>query len=117
MSCPRPGEECNEFMCGNSVNMICMNKKNTLAYEIACKYMALTEIYNRNLTDLRSQYDQTGAFVANGINSSSNKYALELLTELRREYCIEPKDINKEIRNHNYYSAQKWIDEYERLWE
>lgn len=23
MSCPRPGKECNEFMCGNSVEGVC----------------------------------------------------------------------------------------------
>lgn len=27
MNCPRPGKECNEFMCGNSVEGMCQENK------------------------------------------------------------------------------------------
>lgn len=27
MSCPRPGKKCNEFMCGNSIDGICVSDK------------------------------------------------------------------------------------------
>ena len=32
MSCPRPGEKCNEFMCGSSVEGICQEQ------EIVCNF-------------------------------------------------------------------------------
>ena len=38
---------------------------NQKKYYFACKYMALTEIFDRKLTDLRSPYDPTEAFVLN----------------------------------------------------
>lgn len=38
MNCPRPGKECNEFMCGSSVDGICQRN------EIKCDFCS--EIYN-----------------------------------------------------------------------
>ena len=34
MNCPRPGKECNEFMCGSSVEGICASKKENENQEI-----------------------------------------------------------------------------------
>ena len=87
--------------------------KNTYFYKIACKYMALTELYDRNLTDMRSRYDPTQAFIPDNITYSlSCIYAKKLKEELMR-YSF--KFVAKEIQKYNNYSAQKWIDEYERL--
>lgn len=33
MSCPRPGEKCNEFMCGFSIDGICGGLKNNTSFK------------------------------------------------------------------------------------
>lgn len=47
MSCPRPGKECNEFMCGNSIDGICVSDK-----ENDCEFCNV--IYNAD--ELKRQY-------------------------------------------------------------
>lgn len=90
-----------------------------LPYTLACLYMGATEEYDRTLTDERSRYDPTEAFVYsyyNDIRFSSNRYAADLRLKISREYCISWKDIQNEIQKHNNYSAQYWVDEYRRIW-
>ena len=87
-------------------------------YKIACKYMALTELYDRSLTDMRSRYDPTQAFLyCNEIRSESNGYAAFVRNKIMKDYCVLWKEIQSEICRHNNYSAQHWIDEYERIWK
>lgn len=45
-NCPRPGKECNEFMCGNSIDGICQENK------IKCDFC--NTIYNAS--ELKRQY-------------------------------------------------------------
>lgn len=79
--------------------------------------MGMTEEYDRTLTDMRSRYDPTEAFIhPNNIKSYSNRYAVTLRNKIMRGYGILWKDINDEIHKHSYYSAQNWIDEYRRMW-
>lgn len=89
-----------------------------LPYELACLYMVMTEEYDRFLTDVRSRYDQTKAFLyCNEIRSGSNRYAAFVRNKIVKEYCIMWKEIQSEIRRHNNFSAQHWVDEYERIWK
>ena len=47
-----------------------------LPYALACLYMGMTEEYDRALTDMRSRYYQTEAFLyCKEIHSESNRYA------------------------------------------
>lgn len=87
-------------------------------YALACLYMGMTEEYDRLLTDVRSRYDQTKAFLyCNEIRSGSNRYAAFVRNKIVKEYCIMWKEIQSEIRRHNNFSAQHWVDEYERIWK
>ena len=85
-------------------------------YKAACEYMAKTELYDRSLTDMRSQYDPTEAWlVLDYERRRSNAYALSLRIEVSKKYCVTPSELMGEINRHRSYSAQMWIDEYERL--
>ena len=45
-----------------------------LPYRLACLYMGMTEEYDRSLTDIRSRYDPTEAFLYyNDMCSESNR--------------------------------------------
>lgn len=88
-----------------------------LSYSLACLYMGITEEYDRSLTDMRSRYDPTEAFLLNDMRSESNRYAALVQKEIIKNYCIPWKEIHDEIYKHNYYSAQAWVDEYKRIWK
>lgn len=89
-----------------------------LSYSLACLYMGMTEEYDRSLTDMRDRYDPIEAFLYyNDIRSKSNRYAAFMRNKIMKDYCVPWKEIQNEIRRHNNYSAQHWIDEYERIWK
>lgn len=92
--------------------------KMDLSYALACLYMGMTEEYDRLLTDKRNKYDLTEAFLyCNKIRSESNRYAAFVRNKIIKDYCILWEEIHDEIRRHNNYSAQNWVDEYERIWK
>ena len=97
-----------------------MNKTDLL-YTLACLYMGMTEEYDRSLTDMRSRYDPTEAFLyCNKIRVESNRYAAFVrnkIMKVMKDYCILWKEIQSEIHRHNNCSAQHWVDEYERIWK
>lgn len=89
-----------------------------LSYELACLYMGMTEEYDRSLTDMRDRYDQTKAFLyCNDIRSESNRYAKAVRNKITEDCHILWKEIQDEIHRHNNFSAQHWVDEYERIWK
>lgn len=89
-----------------------------LQYKLACLYMGMTEEYDRSLTDERSKYDPTEAFLHyNDIRSESNRYAKAVRNKIIEDYHIPWKEIHDEINRHNNFSAQHWVDEYERIWK
>lgn len=85
-------------------------------YFYACEYMALTEIYDRTLTDRRCSWDKTSAFPHMPYQRElSTKYA-EQLRKYYSELCGGTWQlIHNEIQKHSQYSAQMWIEEYNRL--
>lgn len=94
-----------------------MNKMD-LPYSLACLYMGMTEEYDRSLTDMRSRYDPTEAFLyCNEIRLKSNRYDIAVRNKIMKEYCVPWEEIQNEIYRHNNYSAQYWVDEYERIWK
>ena len=44
------------------------NDYEDIYFLLHCLYNAKTELYDRTLTDMRSRYDPTEAFIDNGIN-------------------------------------------------
>lgn len=79
--------------------------------------MGLTEMYDRSLTDERSRFDNTEAFVANHhIYHLSQKYSCSVRKSIINTYFVMWSDVQEEIKKHRRYSAQQWVDEYERIW-
>ena len=84
-------------------------------------YNAKTELYDRTLTDMRSRYDPTEAFIDGWNKDLSNWYSKKLYDKCVK--CIEFK--TKGQFNHRWwrecvkykylYSAQGWIDLYQQL--
>lgn len=95
-----------------------MNEKEYLWYKLCVYYHAKTELYDRTLTDLRSPYDPTEAYIDGRVRSYSNRYALNtrrFVDYVAKRLRITNRNFN-EFNNYNY-SAQGWINEYYRLKE
>lgn len=92
------------------------NDKQDLWYKICVFYYAQTEMYDRTLSNLRSPYDPTEAWVEGSVKSYSNAYALG--TRNFVEYICRRLGIDCRLSDFNryHYSAQKCIDEYDRLY-
>lgn len=89
-----------------------------LPYALACLYMGMTEEYDRSLTDMRDRYDQTKAFLyCDDIRSESNRYAKAVRNKITKDCYILWKEIQDEIHRHINFTAQHWVDEYERIWK
>lgn len=90
--------------------------EDTEIYKYACTYMALTELYDRRFTHIRSPYDSTESFIVHPESRKlSNQYACELKNLLCGRNPDLWHDIKNEIHRHANYSADKWIDEWDRL--
>ena len=84
-------------------------------YKAACIYQAVTEMYDRRWTSERAPWDPTEAFITSPI---AYKYCMLFARDLRENlvmtYHVEWKLVKEEIRKY-HYTAQEWINEYERL--
>lgn len=56
-------------------------KKNSI-YMATCEYMAKTELFDRSLTNLKSPFDPTEAFISGRRRSISNANALEVRNDI-----------------------------------
>lgn len=92
-------------------------------FKFHCLYNASTELYDRTLTDIRSPYDPTEAFICGKCKSLSNANAkrtydkcingIEYITHKPFEY----KRWKDCVRQYFNLSAQNWIDLAKRLHE
>lgn len=95
-----------------------MNEKDYLWYKLCVYYHANTEIYDRELTDLRSPIDSTEAYIVGEVRSYSNAYALKIMHFIyyvARRLRLGKRNLSDSI--YYKFSAQGWIDEYHRLVE
>lgn len=94
-----------------------MNDESDLWYKLCVFYHAKTELYDRTLTDLRSPYDPTEAYIQGGERSLSWAYARKLRQFVNEMTVGTPEYIQHLNLNANkyHYSAQDWIDIYNRL--
>lgn len=83
-------------------------------------YNAKTELYDRTLTDMRSRYDPTEAFISVHNKKWSDWYAINLYKKCRK--CIELATLkpfnNEKWINYKWrykFSAQGWINLYQQL--
>lgn len=86
-----------------------------LWYKLCVYYYAKTELYDRTLTDLRSPYDPTEAYIQGSERSLSGAYARKI-KQFINEAAISlniPKYISSTCVYHR--RAQDWIDDYNRL--
>lgn len=96
------------------------NKVNDLYFKALVFYNAKTEIYDRSLTDMRSPYDYTEAYIIGDIRSKSNSYAFRLYGILKQYIEIKTNKFDTYLwnnlkRNYKYYTSQYWIDIYNDL--
>lgn len=89
----------------------------SLTYRLACLYMGITELHDRLLTNKRSRWDSTEAYIDGATKSFSCKYAAEIRHKIMNEYQVPWYEIQKEITSHCKYNAQRWVDEYKRIWK
>ena len=95
-----------------------MNDKSYLWYKLCVYYHAKTELYDRTLTDLRSPHDPTEAYVNQGKERSLSCANARKIKRFINEMAISIPDHIKlmGLNAGKYrYSAQDWIDEYNRL--
>lgn len=108
----------------NQIFYVSSSYEKYIYFLVRCLYNAKTELYDRTLTDIRSKYDLTEAFIENNsyIRSMSNCYSKNLYEKCRTYIEIKtyPSTFDYEYWKNciGYYhnlSAQGWIDLYERL--
>lgn len=92
-----------------------LNNDEYIWYKLCCYYYAKTEKFDRFLTNLRSPHDPTEAYVTGDVVGFSRAYALKLwaaIDGVRRAYGLNCDLIRFRDKG---FSAQYWIDEYNRL--
>ena len=97
------------------LGILAQTDKQYIWYKLCVFYYAETEMYDRTLTNLRSPYDPTEAFIAGSVSSYSNSFVLGTRNFIK--YICRRLGMDCKLSDFNYlhYSAQKWIDEYDRL--
>ena len=83
-------------------------------FRFVCFYMAMTELYDRRLTDERSSCDKTEAYISDKARGDSEWYAKNLYN-CTRGYILHktkiPFDIERwKKQTQKIYSAQGWIN-------
>ena len=89
-----------------------------LWYKLCCYYHAKTELYDRTLTDLRSPYDPTEAYIQDGTERGLSYNNARKIRRFVNKMALGIPEHIKHISlntNKHRYSAQDWIDEYNRL--
>lgn len=100
-----------------------MFKENNIYFKMHCLYNAKTELYDKSLTDMRSRYDPTEAYIdtPNRVRKLSNQYAKLLYESCKKIIEAETKvpfsrDLwQKSVSSYGNLSAQGWIDMYEHM--
>ena len=103
------------------INYMCQpiraSEEDYLWYKLCVYYQAQTELFDRILTDLRSPYDPTEAYIQGRERSLSNANAKRIRKFIDEMAIGIPVHIkSRGLNDGKYrYSAQDWIDEYNRL--
>lgn len=94
-----------------------MSEADNLWYKLCVYYQAKTELFDRTLTDLRSPYDSTEAYIQGRERSLSDENANRIRRFVDEVAIGIPAHIkSRGLNDGKYrYSAQDWIDEYNRL--
>lgn len=95
------------------------NIVNDVYFQVRCFYEANAELYDRTLTDKRSPFDPSEAYIAGNEKYSSNAHAQRLYNKCRR--YIELKtgayfdNLHWKRCMNEYLYAQDWINLYEYM--
>lgn len=95
------------------------NEKDYIWYKLCVFYYAQTELFDRGLTDLRSPYDPTEAFIhgdssIRGLSYANARKMRKFIIEIAVNENLSLTNIETNFE-YLHYSAQRWIDEYYRL--
>lgn len=88
-------------------------------FKFVCFYMAMTEMYDRGLTDNRSPYDETEAYITGESRKYSAWYSRRLYNcvvkyvERKTKSTFDIRRWRKEMQR--IHSAQGWINVFESL--
>lgn len=88
-------------------------------FKFVCFYMSMSEMYDRGLTDKRSPYDETEAYITGESRKYSTWYSKRLYDHIVKyieQATKSPFDIRrwkKEMQR--IHSAQGWINAFDRL--
>ena len=85
------------------------NDYEDIYFLLHCLYNAKTELYDRTLTDMRSRYDPTEAFIDNGINGW-NRHWKECVWRYKGLSAQEWINLYQQLIKENKYDS--WILEY-----
>ena len=94
---------------------------NDIYFKMYCLYTAKTEAYDRTLTDMRSRYDPTEAYITEKVRHLSNSNAMRVyrfcVYEIERatKKSFDNRLWRDSIRGYQGLSAQGWIDLYKYL--
>ena len=80
-------------------------------FQLLCYYHYQTEMYDRALTDLRSPYDVTEAYMVDPYLRNLS-YANARKTRKTINSIAQIEHIQKNENKHNEFSAQGWSDQY-----
>lgn len=95
------------------------NQRKDLWFKLQCFYYAQTELYDRTLTDLRSPYDKTEAYLSTSTQrrlSNANALGLHKYVSELADYFRIPHSLRK-TKVVELWTAQRWIDEYNHIVE
>lgn len=98
-------------------------ERDEVLYKAACEYEAKTELFDRGLylTWKQNQFLEDGSIILHPLDAKyAYQFARDLMHDLALEYSkkysryIKPKEILKEASKYDY-TADEWIEEWERL--
>ena len=98
-------------------------ERDEILYKAACEYEARTELFDRGLylTWKQNKFLEDGSIMLHSLNrQDSYQFARNLIYDLALKYSEEndrrilPKEILREASRYNY-TADEWIEEWERL--
>lgn len=91
---------------------------NNIYFKMHCLYNAKTEMYDRTLTDMRSRYELTEAYITGSLSNLNAMRVYQFCVyEIERatKKPFDSKLWRDSVREYNRLSAQGWIDLYKYL--
>lgn len=96
-------------------------ERSNIYFKMHCLYNAKTELYDRSLTDMRSRYDPTEAYITSDIKPYSDwnakivyDYCVKMIEKITKK-SFDSRLWRDSVKGYYGLSAQGWIDLYEYM--